>query len=71
MSFIPPAGGSPPHHRVGGEHDGKNMMGSHFSGSERERDREEEKGQKSTRGCEGGRRSCLHWMRERHRDGRG
>lgn len=37
MSFIPPAGGSPSHHRVGGEHDGKNMMGSHFSGSERER----------------------------------
>lgn len=40
MSFIPPAGGSPPHRRVGGQHDGKNMMGSHFSGSERESGRE-------------------------------
>lgn len=69
MSFIPPAGGSPPHRRVGGEHDGKNMMGSQFSGSER--DREEEKGQKRVRGCEGGGRSCLLWMRERHRDSRG
>lgn len=34
MSFIPPAGGSVPHHRVGGEHDGKNMMGSYFSASD-------------------------------------
>lgn len=39
MSFIPPAGGSQPHRRVGGEHDGKNMMGSHFSGSEKETQR--------------------------------
>ena len=39
MSFIPPAGGSLPHRRVGGQHDGKNMMGSHFSGSERESER--------------------------------
>lgn len=36
MSFIPPAGGSLLHRMVGGEHDGKNMMGSHFGGSERE-----------------------------------
>lgn len=36
MSFIPPARGSLLHRMVGGEHDGKNMMGSHFGGSERE-----------------------------------
>lgn len=35
MSFIPPAGGSPPYHRVGGEHNGKNRRGSHFCGPER------------------------------------
>lgn len=68
MSFIPPAGGSLPHHRVGGEHDGKNMMGSYFSGSERdeEKERKESWPAKEVRGD-----IYTGWMKERHRQSKG